>query len=77
LNSFISQRESRLSLSIAAQQQRLAHLAGRESTSMKMLTAMGVVFLPSALVSSILGMSFFDFAAGSPFVMLPSQFTIT
>ena len=44
---------------------------------MKMLTAMGVVFLPSALVSSILGMSFFDFAAGSPFVMLPSQFTIT
>jgi len=77
LNSFISQRESRLSLPIAAQQQRLAHLAGRESTSMKTLTALGVVFLPSALVSSILGMSFFDFASGSFFIMLPPQFTIT
>ncbi|KAK0644675.1 hypothetical protein B0T16DRAFT_495437 [Cercophora newfieldiana] len=61
MNSFISQRESRLSLSIAAQQQRLAQLAGRESTSMKTLTLLGAVFLPSALVSSIFGMSFFDF----------------
>lgn len=63
MNSFISQRESRLSLAIAAQQRRLAHVAGRESTSMKTLTLMGAMFLPGALVSSILGMSFFNFDA--------------
>lgn len=64
MNSFISQRESRLSLAIAAQQRRLALAAGRESTSMKTLAVLGAIFLPGAFVSSILGMSFFDFGDG-------------
>ncbi|KAK0726002.1 hypothetical protein B0H67DRAFT_144609 [Lasiosphaeris hirsuta] len=63
MNSFISQRESRLSLAIAAQQQRLAHAAGRESTSMKTLTLLGAMFLPGAFLSSMFGTSFFDFGS--------------
>jgi len=64
MNSFISQRESRLSLAIAAQQRRLAHAAGRESTSMKTLTLLGAIFLPGAFVSSMFGMNFFNFDTG-------------
>ncbi|KAM7214527.1 putative Mg2+ transporter-like zinc transport protein [Rhypophila decipiens] len=62
MNSIISQRESRLSLAIAAQQRRIAHTTGRDSTSMKTLTILGVMFLPGAFLSSVFGMSFFDFS---------------
>ncbi|KAM7198699.1 putative Mg2+ transporter-like zinc transport protein [Naviculisporaceae sp. PSN 640] len=62
MNSIISQRESRLNLAIAAQQRRIAHTTGRDSTSMKTLTLLGVMFLPGAFLSSIFGMSFFDFS---------------
>ncbi|KAK5657410.1 hypothetical protein OQA88_2980 [Cercophora sp. LCS_1] len=61
MNSFISQRESRLSLDIAVQQRRLAHDTRRDSTSMKTLTLMGAMFLPGAFLSSMFSMSFFNF----------------
>lgn len=64
MNSIISQRESRLSLAIAAQQRRIAHTTGRDSTSMKTLTLLGVMFLPGAFLSSMFGMSFFNFGDG-------------
>ena len=66
MNSIISQRESRLSLAIAAQQRRIAHATGQDSTSMKTLTLLGAMFLPGAFMSSMFGMSFFDFSDGTP-----------
>jgi len=70
MNSFISQRESRLSLAIAAQQRRLAHATGKDSTSMKTLTLMGAMFLPGAFLSSVFSMSFFNFGNGAFIITL-------
>ncbi|KAI3329532.1 hypothetical protein F4824DRAFT_516836 [Ustulina deusta] len=60
--SILDQRESRLSLRIAAQQHRLADASKRDSTSMKTLTFLGSLFLPGTFISSIFSMSFFDFS---------------
>ncbi|KAI3323956.1 hypothetical protein HD806DRAFT_522480 [Xylariaceae sp. AK1471] len=60
--SILDQRESRLSLRIAAQQHRLADASKRDSTSMKTLTFLGSLFLPGTFVSSVFSMSFFDFS---------------
>ncbi|KAI8634479.1 hypothetical protein F5Y19DRAFT_461836 [Xylariaceae sp. FL1651] len=60
--SMLDQRESRLSLRIAAQQHRLADASQRDSTSMKTLTFLGSLFLPGTFVSSVFSMSFFDFS---------------
>jgi Mg2+ and Co2+ transporter CorA len=62
--SILDQRESRLSLRIAAQQHRLADASKRDSTSMKTLTFLGSLFLPGTFVSSVFSMSFFDFSKG-------------
>ncbi|KAI1156598.1 hypothetical protein F4825DRAFT_403341 [Nemania diffusa] len=59
--SILDQRESRLSLRIAAQQHRLADASKRDSTSMKTLTFFGSLFLPGTFISSLFSMSFFDF----------------
>ncbi|KAI1281581.1 hypothetical protein F5Y07DRAFT_411674 [Xylaria sp. FL0933] len=60
--SILDQRESRLSLRIAAQQHRLADASKRDSTSMKTLTFLGSIFLPGTFLSSLFSMSFFDFS---------------
>ncbi|KAI1369004.1 hypothetical protein F5Y08DRAFT_353525 [Xylaria arbuscula] len=60
--SILDQRESRLSLRIAAQQHRLADASKRDSTSMKTLTFLGSLFLPGTFISSVFSMSFFDFS---------------
>ncbi|KAI1341422.1 hypothetical protein F5Y15DRAFT_431189 [Xylariaceae sp. FL0016] len=61
MHSLIDQRESRLSLRIAAQQHRLADASKKDSTSMKTLTFLGSFFLPGTFLSSVFSMSFFDF----------------
>ncbi|KAI0595451.1 hypothetical protein F4775DRAFT_585507 [Biscogniauxia sp. FL1348] len=62
MHSIINQRESRLSLRIAAEQHRLADASKRDSSSMKTLTFLGSIFLPGTFVSSLFSMSFFDFS---------------
>ncbi|KAG8158335.1 hypothetical protein KVR01_012096 [Diaporthe batatas] len=62
VHNIISQRESRLNLHIAIQQQRLAYSSGRDSASMKTLTLLGSFFLPGAFISSLFSMPFFDFS---------------
>lgn len=57
MHSILDQRESRLSLEIAVQQQRLGY-------SMKTLALLGAFFLPGTFLSSVFGMSFFDFSPG-------------
>ncbi|CAN8095523.1 unnamed protein product [Discula destructiva] len=61
LHNIINQRESRLNFEIAIQQRKLAIASGRESTSMKTLTIMGLFFLPGTFLSSLFGMPFFSF----------------
>lgn len=61
LYNIIAQKESKLGLQMAGEQRRLAHAAKRDSTSMKTLSLMGAVFLPATFLSSIFGMTFFNF----------------
>ncbi|KAK3389266.1 hypothetical protein B0H63DRAFT_463294 [Podospora didyma] len=61
MHSILDQRESRLSLELAIQQQRMADSSRRDSISVKTLTLMGSVFLPGAFMSSLFSTTFFDF----------------
>ncbi len=51
---------------MAGEQRRLAHAARRDSTSMKILSLLGAIFLPATYLASIFSMSFFDFIPDSP-----------
>ncbi|KAL2022280.1 hypothetical protein VTK56DRAFT_5678 [Thermocarpiscus australiensis] len=61
LYNIIAQKESKLGLQMAGEQRRLAHAAKRDSTSMKILSLLGAIFLPATYLASVFGMSFFDF----------------
>ncbi|KAL2164543.1 hypothetical protein VTH06DRAFT_3760 [Thermothelomyces fergusii] len=61
LYNIIAQKESKLNLQMAGEQRRLAHAAKRDSTSMKVLSLMGAIFLPATYLASIFGMTFFNF----------------
>ncbi|KAK3302089.1 uncharacterized protein B0T15DRAFT_403587 [Chaetomium strumarium] len=61
LYNIIAQKESKLGLTMAAEQRRLAHAAKRDSTSMKILSLLGAIFLPATYLASLFSMSFFDF----------------
>ncbi|KAK4123725.1 hypothetical protein N657DRAFT_645313 [Parathielavia appendiculata] len=65
LYNIIAQKESKLGLQMAGEQRRLAHAAKRDSTSMKLLSLMGAIFLPSTYLASVFSMSFFDFIPDS------------
>ncbi|KAL2257826.1 hypothetical protein VTK26DRAFT_9120 [Humicola hyalothermophila] len=61
LYNIIAQKESKLNLQMAGEQRRLAHAAKRDSTSMKVLSLLGAIFLPATYLASIFSMAFFDF----------------
>ncbi|KAH7161020.1 hypothetical protein EDB81DRAFT_783733 [Dactylonectria macrodidyma] len=65
LYNFIAQKESRLNLQIASDQQRLAHTSKRESEAMKGISLLGTIFLPGAFTASIFSTTFFDFKDAS------------
>lgn len=65
LYNIMSQREARLNLEIAGEQRRIAHASKRDSTAMKSLSLMGVVFLPGSFLASVFGMSFFNYDGDS------------
>lgn len=46
---------------MAGEQRRLAHAAKRDSTSMKILSLLGAIFLPATYLASVFGMTFFEF----------------
>ncbi|KAI1818729.1 hypothetical protein GGS20DRAFT_2357 [Poronia punctata] len=64
LYNIMTQKESKLSLEMAAHQRRLAHASKRDSTAMKTLSLLGAVFLPGTFLSSVFSMTFFDFKVG-------------
>ncbi|EAQ89218.1 hypothetical protein CHGG_05837 [Chaetomium globosum CBS 148.51] len=53
--------KSKLGLTMAGEQRRLAHASKRDSTSMKILSLLGAIFLPATYLASIFGMTFFNF----------------
>ncbi|KAK3898062.1 hypothetical protein C8A05DRAFT_38361 [Staphylotrichum tortipilum] len=59
LINIIAQKDSKLALQMAGEQRRVAHMAGRENTSM--ISLFGAIFLPATYLASIFSMSFFDF----------------
>ncbi|KAI0395288.1 hypothetical protein F5Y17DRAFT_465756 [Xylariaceae sp. FL0594] len=61
LYNIMTQKESKLSLEMAAHQRRLAHASKRDSTAMKTLSLLGAVFLPGTFLSSVFSMTFFNF----------------
>ncbi|KAL7931769.1 hypothetical protein V8C35DRAFT_309481 [Trichoderma chlorosporum] len=64
LYAVMAQKESRLSLEIASDQKRLAHVSERESKAMKGISLLGTVFLPGTFLASIFSTTFFDFGNG-------------
>ncbi|EPE24726.1 hypothetical protein GLAREA_08579 [Glarea lozoyensis ATCC 20868] len=61
----IAQRESKLNFEIAGDQKRLAWAARRDSSSMKGLSLLATILLPSTYLSSIFSTTFFNFQ-GAP-----------
>ncbi|KAK3322432.1 hypothetical protein B0H66DRAFT_495321 [Apodospora peruviana] len=61
LYNIIAQKESKLGLTMAGEQRRLAHAAKRDSTSMKTLSLLGAIFLPATYLASLFSMTFFNF----------------
>lgn len=68
MHSILNQRESRLNLEIAVQQQLLADSSRRDGMSMKTLAVLGALFLPGTFLSSMFSMPFFEFSSGKFFV---------
>ncbi|KAK3333602.1 hypothetical protein B0T19DRAFT_418555 [Cercophora scortea] len=64
LYNIIAQKESKLGLTMAGEQRRLAHAAKRDSTSMKTLSLLGAIFLPASYLASLFSMTFFNFQNG-------------
>ncbi|KAK3357491.1 hypothetical protein B0T25DRAFT_539342 [Lasiosphaeria hispida] len=63
LYNIIAQKESKLGLTMAGEQRRLAHAAKRDSTSMRTLSLLGAIFLPATYLASVFSMTFFNFQA--------------
>ncbi|KAK0621309.1 hypothetical protein B0T17DRAFT_283929 [Bombardia bombarda] len=64
LYNIIAQKESKLGLTMAGEQRRLAHAAKRDSTSMKTISLLGAIFLPATFLASVFSMTFFNFQVG-------------
>ncbi|KAI1863420.1 uncharacterized protein JN550_009531 [Neoarthrinium moseri] len=64
LSNLSAQRDGQVNLENNAEQRRLAHLSKQDSSSMKALSLVGVIFLPGTFLASIFSMSFFDFKGG-------------
>ncbi|KAJ6779545.1 hypothetical protein PWT90_05169 [Aphanocladium album] len=57
LANIITQRDARLNIEMA----KIAHAGKRDSTAMKIISLMGVLFLPGSYLASIFSMTFFNF----------------
>ncbi|KAJ3499516.1 hypothetical protein NLG97_g265 [Lecanicillium saksenae] len=57
LSNILAQRDARLNIEMA----KIAHAGKRDSTAMKIISLMGVLFLPGSYLASIFSMTFFDF----------------
>ncbi|KAI9795725.1 MAG: hypothetical protein M1835_005288 [Candelina submexicana] len=65
LYNLIAQRDNRLNISVAADSRRIAAASKRDSSAMKTISVMTVVFLPGTYIATIFGMDFFDVGASS------------
>ncbi|KAI9707443.1 MAG: hypothetical protein M1836_000404 [Candelina mexicana] len=65
LYNLIAQRDNRLNISVAADSRRIAAASKRDSSAMKTISVMTVVFLPGTYIATIFGMDFFDVGVSS------------
>lgn len=56
---------------MAGEQRRLAHASKRDSTSMKVISLLGAIFLPATYLASVFSMTFFNFNSGGPPLVSP------
>lgn len=63
--SLINQREARSQVELARTSRRLAELSRRDSTDMRVISAVTLVFLPATFTSTFFSTSFFDFQPSS------------
>jgi hypothetical protein len=61
IHTLILQRESRSQMEIARTSRRLAELGRKDSTDMRVISAVTLVFLPATFISTFFSASFFDF----------------
>ncbi|KZT54850.1 hypothetical protein CALCODRAFT_372556 [Calocera cornea HHB12733] len=64
VNTFISQRDNKLNLSVAADSRALAVSAKTDSTAMKSIAVLTMFFLPSTFLASLFAMPVFNWSAG-------------
>ncbi|KAK3369227.1 hypothetical protein B0T24DRAFT_722199 [Lasiosphaeria ovina] len=62
----ISQRDSRNHMALARTTRRLAQLSRKDSTDMRVISAVTLVFLPATFTSTLFSASFFDFQPRAP-----------
>ncbi|KAF8249256.1 hypothetical protein K440DRAFT_641288 [Wilcoxina mikolae CBS 423.85] len=65
LFSLASQRDSRVNARIAEESKRIAAETRKDSSSMKTIAALTMVFLPGAFIAAVLGMNFFHIDGNS------------
>ncbi|PMD36365.1 hypothetical protein L207DRAFT_637477 [Hyaloscypha variabilis F] len=61
LYNIIAQKEIKLSFQMAREQRKLAHASKRDSSTMKIISLLGSLFLPGAYLASIFSTTFFNF----------------
>jgi len=68
IHTLIAQRDSRSQVDLARTSRRLAELSRKDSTDMRVISAVTLVFLPATFTSTFFSASFFDFAPGASVV---------
>ena len=61
----VNQHDSQVNATIATESANIAREAKSDSSSMKTIAALTMVFLPGTYIAAIFGMNFFDYSAGS------------
>ena len=61
----VNQHDSQVNATIATESANIAREARSDSSSMKTIAALTMVFLPGTYIAAIFGMNFFDYSTGS------------
>jgi O-antigen/teichoic acid export membrane protein len=72
----ITQKDTEVTISLAKDSRTIATASKRDSTSMKILAAVTVIYLPGTFTSSLLATSFFEWSASGSETVLSHRFWI-
>ncbi|MCJ1307310.1 hypothetical protein MMC25_000956 [Agyrium rufum] len=74
--SLIAQRDNILNLQVAHDSKRLADASRRDSSAMKTIAVLTIVFIPGTFVAAFFAMPLFDWDASSPHAVLRPRFYV-